>query len=100
MCFQVRLLSKVITRYVVLSVCSSWVSSNIIFMGFDLVDKVKSIVKDFVLFIFTQQSCAQLDRMWVASLSRMLTVVSYSSVQFRTKTRLHTMRTSLGMEIY
>ena len=30
----------------------------IIFIGFDLVDKVKSVVKDVVLFIFTNQSCA------------------------------------------
>ena len=26
-------------------------------MGFGLIDKVKSIVKDFVLFIFTHQYC-------------------------------------------
>ena len=38
--FHVCLLSKVIPRYVALSVCCSSVSSNIIFMGFDLVDKV------------------------------------------------------------
>ena len=63
--FQVFLLSKVIPRYVALSVCCSSVSSNIIFMGFDLVDKVKSVVKDLVLFIFTHQSCAQFDRMLV-----------------------------------
>ena len=43
--FQVCLLSDVIPRYVALFVCCSSVSSNIIFMGFDLVDKVKSVVK-------------------------------------------------------
>ena len=48
--FHVCLLSKVIPRYVALSVCCSSVSSNIIFMGFDLVDKVKSVVKELVLF--------------------------------------------------
>ena len=42
-------------------------SSIIIFMGFHLVDKVKSVVKN-VLFIFRPQSCAQHDRMLVASL--------------------------------
>ena len=54
-------------------------------MGFDLVDKVKSVVKDFVLLIFTRQSCAQLDNMFVASWSRTLAVVVYSSVLHRTK---------------
>ena len=44
--FQVCLLSKVIPGYVTLSVCSSSVSSNIIIMGFVLVDKVKSVVQD------------------------------------------------------
>ena len=48
--FQVCLLSKVIPRYVALSVCCSSVSSNIIFMGFDFVDKVRSDVKYLVLF--------------------------------------------------
>ena len=56
--FQVCLLSKVIPKYVALSVCCSSVSSTIIVMGFDLVDKVKSVVKDLVLLIFTHQSCA------------------------------------------
>ena len=51
--FPVCLLSKVIPRYVALSVCYSSVSSNIIFMGLDLVDKVKCVVKYLVLFIFT-----------------------------------------------
>ena len=70
--------------YVALSVCCSSVSSNMIFMGFDLVDKVKSVVKDLVLFIFTQQFCAQLDKMLVASWSCILAVVRYSSVFHRT----------------
>ena len=83
--FQVFLLSKVIPRYVALSVCCSSVSSNFIFIGFDLVDKVKSAVKDLVLFIFTHQSCAQLDRMLVASWSSIWAVVAYSSVLHRTK---------------
>ena len=48
-------------------------------------NKVKSIVKDLVLFIFTHQSCAQLDKMLVASWSRILAVVAYSSVLHRTK---------------
>ena len=81
----VCLLSKVIPRYVPLSVCCSSVSSNIIVTGFDLVDKVKSVVKDLVLLIFTHQSCAQLDNMLVASWSRTLAVVAYSSVLHRTK---------------
>ena len=55
------------------------------FMGFDLVDKVKSVVKDLVVLIFTHQSCAQLDNMLVASWSRTLAVVAYSSVLHRTK---------------
>ena len=85
--FQVCLLSKVIPGYVALSVCCSFVSSNIIFMGFDLVDKVKSIVKDLdlVLFIFTHQSCAQLDKLLVASWSRTLAVVAYYCVLLKTK---------------
>ena len=83
--FQVCLLSKVIPRYVALSVCSSSVSSNIIFIGFGLVDKVKSVLRDLVVFIFTHQSCAQLDKMLVASWSRTLAVVAYSSVLHRTK---------------
>ena len=33
------------------------------FHGFELVDKVKSVVNDLVLFTFTHQSCVQLDRM-------------------------------------
>ena len=82
--FQVCLLSRVIPRYVALSVCCSSVSSNIIFMGFDFVDKVKSVVKDLVLFIFTHQSCAKLDKMLVASWSRILAVV-YFSVLHRSK---------------
>ena len=53
-------------------------------MGFDLVDKVKSVVKYLVLFIFTHQFCAQLEKMLVASLRRIL-VVAYSSVLYRTK---------------
>ena len=83
--FQVCLLSKVIPRYVALSVCCSSVSSNIIFMGFDLVDKVKSVLKDLVLFIFTHQSFAQLDKMLVASWSRIMAIVAYSSALQRTK---------------
>ena len=66
-------------------VCCSSVSSNIMFMGFELVDKVKSVVKDLVLFIFTHQSCAQLDKMLVASWSRILAVVVYFAVLHRTK---------------
>ena len=75
-------MSKVIQRYVALSVCSSSVSSNIILMGFGLVDKVKikNVVQDLVLFIFTHQYFAQLDKMLVASWSRVLAVVAYSSV--------------------
>ena len=82
--FQVCLLSKVIPRYIALSVCSSSVSSNIIYMGFGLVGKIKSVVQDLVLFIFTHQYCAQLDKMLVASWSRVLAVVAYSSVLHRT----------------
>ena len=78
-------MSKVISRYAVLSVCFNSVSSNILFMGFVLVDKVKSVVKDVVLFIFTHQSCAQLDKMLVASWSRTLAVVASSSMLHRTK---------------
>ena len=83
--FQVCLLSKVIPRYVALSVCCNSVSSNIIFMGFDLFDRVKSVLKDLVLFIFTQQSCAQLDKMLIASWSNILAVVAYYYVLHRTK---------------
>ena len=83
--FQVCFLSNVIPRYVALSACYSSVPCNIIFMGFDLVDKVKSVVKDLVLLIFTHQSCAQLDNILVASWSRTLAVVAYSSVLHRTK---------------
>ena len=54
-------------------------------MGFDLVAKVKSVVTDLVLLIFTHQSCAQLDNMLVASWSRTLAVVAYYSVLHRTK---------------
>ena len=54
-------------------------------MGFDLVDKVKSVVKNLVLFIFTHQSCAQLDMMLIASWSRILALVAYSPVLHRTK---------------
>ena len=75
-------MSKVIPRYVVLSVCCSSVLSNIIFMGFDLVDK--SDVKYLVLFIFIHQSCAQLDKMLIASWTRIL-AVAYSSVLHRNK---------------
>ena len=46
--FQVCLLSKVIPKYVAMSVCCSSLSSNIIFMGFGLVDKAKSVVKDYL----------------------------------------------------
>ena len=70
--------------YITLSVCCSSVSSNIIFIGFDLVDIVKTVVKKIVLFIFTHQSCAHLDMMLEASLSRILAVVC-SSVFHRTK---------------
>ena len=83
--FRVCLLSKVIPRYVALSVCCSSVSSSFIFMGFDLVDKVKSVVQDLVLLIFTHQSCAQLDNMLVASWNRTLAVVAYSYVLHTTK---------------
>ena len=87
--FQVCLLSNVIPRYIALFVCCSSVSSNIIFMGFDLVDKVKSVVKDLVLFIFTHQSCAQLDRMLAASWSRILAVVAYSSGLHSTRSSVY-----------
>ena len=76
-CFQVCLLSKVIPRYVALSVCISSVSSKILFNGFDLFDNVKSVVKDLVVFIFTHQSCAHLDSILVASWSHILAVVAY-----------------------
>ena len=80
--YQVCLLSKVIPRYFPLSVCCSSVSSNIILMGFDLVDKAKSVVKKIVLFIFIHQSCALLDRLF---LGVDLAVVAYSAVLHRTK---------------
>ena len=38
-------------------VCCSYVSSNIIYMGFALIDKVKSVVKDLVLFIYPPVLC-------------------------------------------
>ena len=60
-------------------------SSTIIFICFDLVDKVKSVVKHFVVFIFKHQSCAQLERLLVASWSRILAIVAYFSVLHRTK---------------
>ena len=47
--------------------------------------QVKSVVKYLVLFIFTHQSCTQIDKMLVASWSRILTVVAYSSMLHRTK---------------
>ena len=78
--FQICLLSNVIPRCVALSVCCSSVSPNIIFMGFYLVDKVKSVIKDLVLFIFIHQYCAQLDKMLIASWSRIMALVLYSSV--------------------
>ena len=67
-------------------------------MGFDLIDKVKSFVKYFVLFIVTYQSPAQLDRMLVTSWSLVLAVVAYSSVLHRTKLSTF-LRTSLGTDI-
>ena len=87
MCFPCVCLVKANSKYVELSVCCSSVSPNIIFMGFDLVDRVNSVVKDLVLFIFTRQSwcCVQFDSMLVASWSRILTVVAYSSVLHMTK---------------
>ena len=78
-------MSKVIPKYVALSVCCRSVSSNIIFIGFDLIDNVQNFVKDLVLFIFTYQSCAQLDRMLDASWNRILAVIAYFSVLHRTK---------------
>ena len=75
-------MSKVIPRYVALSVCCSSMSPYIIFMGFNLVDK--SVVKDLVLFIFTHPFFAQLNKILVASWSRILAVVAYSSVLYRT----------------
>ena len=63
--------------YVILSVCCSSASSNKIFIDLDLVDKVKSVVNDIVIFIFTYQYCAQLDKMLIASWSRSLAVVAY-----------------------
>ena len=80
--------------YVVLSLYCSSVSSNIFFMDFNLVANVKSVVEDFVLFMFTHQSCVQLDKMLVAFWSCILAILVYSSV-----IHLHTLRTSLGMEI-
>ena len=53
-------------------------------MGFDLIDKIKSVVKDLVLFIFVHQFCVQLDKMLVASWSRILAGVAYSSVLDKT----------------
>ena len=55
------------------------------FKGFDLVDKVKSVVKDLVLFIFTHPSGAQLDRLLVASWSRILADVAYFYVLHMSK---------------
>ena len=54
-------------------------------MGFDLVDKVKSVVKDLVLLIFTHQSYTRLGKMLVASWSRTLAVAAYYSVLHMTK---------------
>ena len=54
-------------------------------MGFDLIDKIKNVVKDLVLLIFTHQSYAQLDNMLIASWNHTLSVVAYSSVLHRTK---------------
>ena len=97
--FQACLLSKVIPRYVALSVCCSSVSSNIIVAGFDLVDKVKSVVKYLVLLIFTHQSCAQLDNMLVASWSRTFWQLLHILRCSIGLSHLHTLHTSLGMEI-
>ena len=47
--------------------------------------RYRVLQKYFVLFIFTHQSCARLDRMLVASWSRILAVVSYSSLLHMTK---------------
>ena len=90
--FHICLLSRVIPRYVALSVCCSSVSCNIIFMGFDLVDKVKCVVKDFVLFIFTYQSCAQFGVVFWQLFHILLCSIGLS--------RLHILRTSPGMKIY
>ena len=38
------------------------------FHGFDLVEKVKNVVKDLVFFFFTDKSCAQLYRMLVRTI--------------------------------
>ena len=77
MCFPGLSLIKGNSKVCCTSVCCSSVSSNVIVTGFDLVDTVKSVVKDLVLLIFTHQSCAQLDNMLVASWSRTLAVAAY-----------------------
>ena len=85
--------------YVALSVCYSYASSNIIFMGFDFVDKVNNVVKYLVLFIFAHHSCAQLltgcwlflGVVFLQFLRILLCSIGLS--------RLHRLSTSLGMEI-
>ena len=83
--FEVYLVSMVIPMYVALSLCCSLLSSNTIFMWFDFVDKVKSVVPYFVLFMFTRQSCAQIDMMLAVFLELYLAVVAYYSVLHRIK---------------
>ena len=97
--FQVCLLSKVILRYVTLSVCCSSVSSNIIFMGFDLGDKVKSVLKDLVYLSLHTSLVPSLTRCWL-----LLGVVFWQLLNILLcsigLSRLHTFRTSLGMHIF
>ena len=82
---HVCLLSKVTPRYVVLSVCCNSTSSNIIFICLAFVDNVNSVVNDFVLLIFTHQSCVLLDNMLAASCSLSCAVVAYSSLHHSTR---------------
>ena len=85
-CFlHVCLLSKVTPRYVVLSVCCSFTFSKIIFTRFAFVDNVNRVVNDFVLLIFTHQSCVHLDNMLTASCSLSCAVVACSSLHHSTR---------------
>ena len=63
--FQVCLLSKVIPIYAALSVCCFSVSSNIIFMGFELVDKVNSVVKIWLYLSLHTSLVSSLTRCWL-----------------------------------
>ena len=68
----------------VLSLCCNSTSFNIIFICLAFVDYVNSVVNDFVLLIFTHQSCVQLDNMLAASCSLSCAVVACSSLHHST----------------